>query len=268
MERKCDYIPLSRQPLVFVLGQVSISPREKMADYVPEIQEKFARSGYPNFKESKVAKVQFGPGNIETHSETLWKFLNQDRTTNVILLKDSFGLQTTAYKRFEDFAEQLKLAASIILSKTEHDQFGRILRIGLRYVNLVQPGSGEDFRDYLKEGFHGVSNGLFKQGTGRVHLQHRGETDLDGSVGRMLVQVYQDDSGEPLPPDLTEHAPQPTRRVERGELVTFVDTDHHLKADLDPAPEVIEKYAYLLHDPIADAFHKHLVTGQALEVWK
>lgn len=268
MKRKCDYIPLSKQPLILVLCQVRISPREQMLKYVPEIQEEFFRHGYPNFNAGKINQVRFGPDNIETSSQDRWEFRDKDCTTSVILLKDSFVLQTTAYGKFEDFVSQLKLASSIILSKTEHDQFGRVLRIGLRYIDLIQPRDDEDFRYYLREGFHGLSDDVFKQGTGRARVEYAGQTDVDGNVGTMVVRISQNDKGKDLPPDLVASAPKRAKRVEKDELVTFVDIDHYLEGDFDPQSELIEKNTYRLHDHIIDTFHKHVITKEAVEVWK
>jgi len=268
MKRNCDYIPLSKKPLILVLCQVRISPREQMAKYVPEIQEEFLRHGYPNFNAGKIQQVQFGPDKIETSSQDRWEFSNKEGSTNIILLKDSFVLQTTAYVKFEDFAKELKLASSIILSKTEHDKFGRLLRIGLRYVDLIQPRAGEDFRYYLRPGLHGLSDDIFKPETGRVQLECAGQTDVDGNVGTMVVRIAQNNQGMDLPPDLVGSAPKRAKRVEKNELVTFVDIDHYLEGDFEPQAELIEKNTYLLHDQIIKTFHNYVITEEAVEAWR
>jgi len=269
MERKCDYIPLSKQPLILVLCQVRFSQIELMSNYIPEIQEEFRRHGYPNFKAGKIQQVSFGPnGIIQASDQERWEFRNKEENTSIIVLKDSFVLQTTAYGKFEDFAEQLKLVSETILSKTEHDQFGRVNRIGLRYIDLIQPRKGEDFRDYLRSGFHGMSDDVFNPGTGRARVEYAGRTDVDGNVGTMVVRVSQNDKGKDLPPDLIATAPKRAKRVEKDDLVTFVDIDHYLQGDFEPQAELIKKNAYLLHDHIIDTFHKHVVTEKAVEVWK
>ena len=268
MERKCEYIPLSKQPLILVLCQVRISPIEQMSKYIPEIQEEFRRNGYPNFEPGKIQQVNFGSSGIQASEQERWEFRNKEGNTSIIVLKDSFVLQTTAYGKFEDFAAQLKLASQTILSKTEHDQYGRVLRIGLRYIDLIQPKDGEDFRYYLRPGFHGLPDEDFKPKTGRVRVESAGQIDMGDNVGTMVVRISQYDKGMDLPPDLAVSAPKRAKRVENDELVTFVDIDHYLEGDFEPHSDLIEKNTYRLHDHIINIFHKHVITQEAVEVWR
>ena len=48
---------LANAPVVYVLCQIRFSPIEKMADYVPAIQEAL-RAEYPNLKENNSAEFR------------------------------------------------------------------------------------------------------------------------------------------------------------------------------------------------------------------
>ena len=268
MQRECRYVPLSKQPLILVLCQVRISPVRKIADYIPAIQEEFRRHGYPIERSGKIQQVNIGPNGVQTTEQERWEFRSKEETWSIIVLQDSFVLQTTAYSKFEEFAGQLKLAASTILSKTEHEEFGRLHRIGLRYIDLIQPRDGEDFRYYLRPGFHGLSDNVFKKGTGRIRVECVGKTDFGETEGTMIARIAQNDQGLDLPPDLAGSAPQKQQRSKVGELVTFIDLDHYVEGNFDPDLNWLEKTVFLLHDQIIESFHNHVITQEALEVWK
>jgi uncharacterized protein (TIGR04255 family) len=268
MARECRYVPFSKQPLIFVLCQVRISPVRKIADYIPSIQEEFRRHGYPIERSGKIKQLNISQNGVQTIEQDLWEFRNKEEDWSIIVVQDSFTLQTTAYQKFEDFAKHLKLAANTILTKTEHNQYGVIHRIGLRYVDLVQPRDGEDFRYYIQSGFHGLSGQVFNNGTSRTLVECIGQISLDEILSTMVVRIAQSDQGTNLPPDLIGNAPKVKERTKRGELVTFIDMDHYAEGNFNPDTDWIEKITYLLHDKIIETFHEHVITKEAVEVWK
>lgn len=268
MQRKCRHVPLSKKPLVLVLCQVRISPVLEIAKFIPAIQEELRRNGYPECVPGKIQQLNFGPNGIATSEKELWEFLSKDKTWSLLLFQDNFVLQTTAYDSFENFAEKLKSATSTILRKTDHDQFGVIHRIGLRYIDIIQPSAGKDFRDYVRPGFHGVSESIFVDATSRTRVECVGDTEVGDSAGKLVVRVSQDDSGMALPQDLAASAPKHDKRVNPGDVVTFIDIDHYVDGNFDSNPEVVEKKGYLLHDQIIDTFHDHVASPDAIAEWK
>ena len=54
----------------------------------------------------------------------------------ILLTRDTVILQTTAYTRFEDFAERLRMAVHTVLAESEHDRLGVVHRVGLRYIDV------------------------------------------------------------------------------------------------------------------------------------
>ena len=62
----------------------------------------------------------------------------RDGGWGVLVTQDSVILQTTAYTRFEEFAERLTLAVDTVLAESEEDRLGVIHRAGLRYIDVVR----------------------------------------------------------------------------------------------------------------------------------
>ncbi len=271
MQRKCRYEPLSAQPLVLVLCQVRLSPVPRMDQYVPTIQEIFRRRGFPIERAGKVHQVTFTPGGgapVQVMEQQRWEYRNRKETWSILLMQDTVILQTTAYTRFEDFAERLRLAVRTVLAESEHDQFGVIHRVGLRYIDVVRPSGGKDFRHYLRPGLHGVPDEVFQPGQHLLHTESRGRTVVGENTGTMVVRVVQNDQGSSLPPDLADGAPRFSPKTEPGELVTLIDMDHFVEGNFAADPDWVLAQAYEMHDHIVETFHDHVVTKDAIKEWK
>ena len=185
MQRRCRYEPLSAQPLVLVLCQVRFSPVRQMEQYIPAIQDVFRRNGFPIERAGKVQQVTFGPGDgapVQVVEQQRWEYRNREETWSIIVMQDSVIQQTTAYTRFEAFAEQLKLCVHTVLAESEQDRFGVVQRVGLRYVDVVRPRSGKGYR---------FSHGVRLAGRRRTQRGQRREDRTTAAVcgpGSSLVQ--------------------------------------------------------------------------------
>ena len=265
-------MPLSREPLALVLGQVRFSPIRQMDRYIPEIQEAFRQYGFPVERAGKVQQITFGPGAggpVQVDEQQRWEYRTRDETWSVLVTQDSVALQTTAYGRFEGFADRLRYAVRTVLAKTEHERLGVVQRVALRYVDVVQPRNGEDFRAYLRPGFHGAADEVFRAGTHRLHVESTGRTQLgDDVTGTMIVRVVQNDQGFSLPPDLIGGAPEHAVRAQAGELITLIDMDHFIEGTFDADAGWVVTRAFEMHDHIIETFHEHVVTETAIEAWK
>ena len=270
MKRKGRYVPLSRQPLVLVLCQVRFSTVQ-MGDYIPVIQEEFRRGGFPIERAGKVQQLIFGPGGgapVQVVEQQRWEYRTRDETWSILVMPDSVVLQTTAYQRFEGFAEKLLRAVDTVLAKTEHDRLGVVHRVGLRYIDAVRPRAREDFRLFLRPGLHGVADDVFESGTHRLHVESIGKTQVGDVAGTMVVRVVQNDQGLLLPPDLVGGAPKQRSSAEAGELITLIDIDHYVDGNFDPDAQWVVAAAYEMHDQIVETFHEHVVTAEAVAAWK
>jgi len=267
-KRNCRYVPLSKQPLVLVLCQVRFSPVRKMADYIPAIQEEFRRHGFPIERAGKIQQLTITPAGVHVTEQERWEYRTKDEQWSVTVLQDSVVLQTTAYEKFEGLAERLERAVRTVLEKTEQNEFGLVQRVGLRYIDLVQPREGEDYRLYLRPGFHGVADEVFRARSHRLHVESVGHTAVGDTEGTMIVRVVQNDQGFDLPPDLVGGAPKHESRAHAGELVTLVDMDQFIEGKFEPDAAWVVARAYEMHDHLIETFHNHVVTEKAIEVWR
>lgn len=267
-KRKCRYVPLSKQPLVLVLCQVRFSPVRKMGEYIPEIQEEFRRHGLPIESAGKIQQLAITASGIQSIQQERWEYRTKDEKWSVAVMQDSVVLLTTAYERFEGFAERLERAVRTVLEKTEQDQLGLVQRVGLRYIDLVQPRDGEDYRLYLRSGFHGAADEVFCAGTHRLHIQSLGRTKVGDNEGTMILRITQNDQGLDLPSDLVDWAPAHTSRARPNELVTLIDTDHVIEGKFNPDAGWVVARTWELHDHLIETFHNHIVTEKAIEVWR
>jgi len=266
--RNCRYVDLTKQPLVLVLCQVRFSPVRKIADYIPAIQEEFRRQGFPIERAGKVNQLTITPSGVNTVEQESWEYRNRDEHWSVLVVQDSVVLQTTAYERFEGFAAKLEMAVRTVLEKTEQNRFGLVQRVGLRYIDLVQPGDGEDYRVYLRPGFHGAADEVFTPQSHRLHVESVGRTSVGDIEGTMIVRIAQNDRGFDLPPDLAGASPKHTSRAREGRLATLVDMDHFIEGNFNPDAAWVIERAYEMHDHLIETFHEHVVSAKAIEVWR
>ena len=106
---------------------------------------------------SRYNQVTFTPSGstpVQLTERQRWDYRNKDETWSILLTHDTVILQTTAYTRFEDFAERLRMAVHTVLAESEHDRLGVVHRVGLRYIDVVRASGGKDFRFYLRPGLH------------------------------------------------------------------------------------------------------------------
>ena len=79
-----------------------------MERYIPAIQDAFRRTGFPIERAGKVQQVTFEAGGsapVQMVEQQRWEYRDREETTSVLVTQDNVILQTTAYTRFEDFAE-------------------------------------------------------------------------------------------------------------------------------------------------------------------
>ena len=51
-------------------------------------------------------------------------------------------------------------------------------------------------------------------------------------------------------------------------MITLIDMDHFIEGNFAPDAEWGVARAYDLHDHLVETFHNHVVTEDAIEVWK
>ena len=239
-------LQLTRSPLILALAQVRFSAVLKMDSYVPDIQEALRQQGFPLFKANETQQILLGP-EPRIGKAIRWIFSSEDARTSVVLTNDFLALETNTYDHFEGFAARLQVALDVV---KEIVKVALAERIGLRYVNLIQPREGEPLAKYLHAGLLGVPVDDLGVSNGLTRLETRGQTDH----GQLVLRVLQSRGSGVLPPDIEatdiefkiEHNPE--------QVVTLLDIDHFV-ADRCPfnSKELLNT-ASALHEVVERAF--------------
>lgn len=256
MPRTLPRVKLDRSPLVLVLVQARFSPRMDLQEKLPVFRKACERLGYPIFRETKVRTVNVGPtGPAETREETRWDFLDKTRRWNILLCREFLMLQTTDYDVFEGFLERWKS----MLESAKVLGIPVVERLGLRYVDLVQPAEGEALSDYLKPALAGYEP---ESSSALVRKHHMAASVFDTPRGQMLVRVSPALSA--TPPDLDNLLLEGIAQPVPG--AAFLDFDHFSTETVDFDPDGIEIATDALHDA-PDVLFREVVTPKAMSAW-
>jgi len=187
-------------PVILVLADVRFDTVSKMASYVDEIQDAMRKSGYPKFERKEARKINLDLSSQQHISEIsyFWEFANKANTESFILSNDSLIFKTADYQHFESFKTVLKQGLDIVCRIADL-AVGSCPRVGLRYVDAVQPPAGRSLSEYIKPGLLGFDfDDLAMERKGGLS-----ESYADTERGRLVVKCWQGSGvGVPLPPDL------------------------------------------------------------------
>jgi uncharacterized protein (TIGR04255 family) len=259
---------LHRDPLSLVLCQLRFSAIRKMPELVPDIQDRLRRKGFPNDASSEVQSlvISQGPQGTEAEPRTVRRdeFRSKDQRWSLVIASDMLALVTTAYDRYHGFNERLRLVLEEVDAVAELS-LTQVHRLGIRYVDVIDPGDGETYRDYLREPFHGVQSDVYVDGHQAVQSQTVGRTRM----GTLTVRVWQNNQGQVVPPDIMQGAsPMPPGvEVQPNRLITLVDTDHATQGAWDYDLDSVLETADALHQGINRAWFNDIITPHALKAW-
>lgn len=253
---------LPNSPLIFVLAQVRFSPVLTMKDRIPEIQETLRKQGYPGFNTRRIEVETFTPGisgtsQVETREQ--WEFLNQERTASVLVDHESVVLQTTRYPTFEEYLQQFRIALNAV---QEHAEPTLMLRLGLRYVDLITPQEPHDLDSYIKPELRGMA--LAELGPKRAALN---EFIIEtASWSKLVVRYVEGDSGFAFPPDLLPMSLIFIRNPLQTKRFGLLDFDHYSEETMEYTVDNILSRGWILHSALEKAF-KSSVLPTALQEW-
>lgn len=251
---------LTRAPLVYALCQIRFAPVLKMAQYVPDIQERL-RSQYEGFEEEQIADVAMQPRSkaIALRNETRWRFEREDARSGYILYNASLTYHTTAYTDFEEFIPEIVKGFSTV---AEIAGISRMHRIGLRYVDLIADQGSAPLEDYIDAQLRGFELDGVTEKISQYVVS--GAT----AMGQILFRATKGVLDAALPPDLLPLVLKPARMPDPNKRSLFLDTDHFIEgAELVPRIEQLEQSLRELKKPIASAF-KRAISDKAVKEWK
>lgn len=232
-----------------------------MQSFVPDIQEHFRKSGFPEYRTRQL------PGNLVWNGSELvqntapqWEFADKDNTTSILLNLDAVTVQTTAYKRFEDLHATIKLAFSTV---HEVVSLAQAHRYGLRYVNVVRFGGNPTFAEWITPSLLGLPhlNGAYRAGSFSETVLH---SDADS---RLVARCMAMPDGLPIPVDLLPCTLSLPFAIPLDEPFVILDNDHSRTLSEDFDPETATRAVGDMHDLLDHAF-RAAVTPYAIEQWE
>lgn len=141
-------------PVYLTLGQVQHNPLLTLSTYLPEIQERMRKAGYPDFARSIAMQFIMQPGaeglsEQAPHANAVERYLfsNMSKTSGFIIQANSVSFRTSEYDTFEVFWAELERGLEILNSAVGGLSF--VERLGLRYLDAVVPSEGESINQYL-----------------------------------------------------------------------------------------------------------------------
>lgn len=260
---------LKAAPVVHVLAQIVHTPVLAYAEHIAVIQARFLAAGYPFFTPQQVLEISIDPaagGPPKILHSTRWDFANRDKTEAVSLTEKSIVYSTRNYITYEVFAERISEALGFV---AEYAKGSIVQRIGLRYVDYIQPAENESLSDYLDRGLLGFSNfdGISVKGSERTF---RTESTADTVLGKFAVRCYQLPQGQQIPPDLSSgplgssSKALPVSSASQGVIVDF---DHFTQKEIDFSTESAVSVLEQLHDVHSGAFRR-AITEHAWKTWQ
>ncbi len=255
-------LKLSNSPLLLALAQARISPVLQMQNYIPAIQERLRRIGFPLFSEALMQEIVLGPGlpspgSVVTRSK--WVFADKARTLAVVIAPEFITLQTAAYDTFDAFSEQL---AAVLDPISEIVGIELSERVGLRYVDYVQPRADDTLADYLAAGLVGLDPAMAGVRSQRSVYLAQGPT----SVGQYSFRLTRSEGAFALPPDLQPSDVQVSPVGSPG-AHAVLDIDHFFVATQPFKSDNIIQILWDLHD-VVDGLFRSAITPHALQVWQ
>uniref|UniRef100_UPI0037BFB8CD TIGR04255 family protein n=1 Tax=Gemmatimonas sp. TaxID=1962908 RepID=UPI0037BFB8CD len=194
-----------------------------------------------------------------------WDFLNRDRRTGVVLTDSFVVYHTNQYSTYEAFLPHF---VDVLRVVQEIAQPALASRVGLRYVDVIRPRSGELVGEYLNAGLSALAlDACLPPNTVR-HASSRVESVADTATGTLRVSCTLRSDGQYLPPDLLPPvlAYDTYRAPNGGEAIGVLDIDHAHTVEADYSALHLEDVLRNLHDA-ADRAFRTSISGHAARVW-
>ena len=252
-----EYRKLANQPLVFALAEFRFSPVLQIDQFIPQFQEAI-RKTYPLPEPLQEHAIQVKGSAVDVSSRMKWAFVESSRQSAVSLDQERLIFITTEYPRFNGFAKSCMEALQPLNDIVDPDL---LLRIGLRYGDLIEIKDGEKLEDYV-DPYFGYPKLAETLGTPE---HQRDEVAIRTRVGRLLIRSLYGINPLVCLPDLQGIPALPKPDAESSQRI-ILDFDHiwfgdgSAKFDLSQIEDILGK----LHEPAREAFWR-ITTDEAKE---
>lgn len=263
---------MKNAPVYFTLAQVRHNPVLQLGNYVPDIQERMRKAGYPDHQPGKTLIINLTPGKSDGEPDvqrpipqTVERhvFLSMDGTRGFIVEQGALSFQTTEYDTFQTFGEQFFIGLGII-----HDCIALAYsdRIGIRYLDAVVPVGGEaELSKYLAPGVLGLA-GRMPEGV-PIGLS-LSETHIPLPDANLLSRTIIRNGPLGFPMDLEPQGLQVPQRFQQiNGIHAIIDTDASQSGRQPFDIPKLRGRLDMLHTRIRMAFEAS-VTKYALKAWE
>jgi uncharacterized protein (TIGR04255 family) len=246
---------LKLAPVYFTVAQIQFNPIEEMGNYLNIIQPAFRHLGFPDFKSQAVQRVVFAFNTAEggnavpptIASQSRYSFGDMDSTESFVLETNSLAFQTTSYDVFATFSRKFLEGLEILHSAVP---LNYVERLGIRYLDAVQPAPNETLAKYLASEVLGISEKL-------SGLPAHSES----------VTVMNDDAGQLVSRVIIATAPKINSRFTEAEgQHAILDTDSSYTQRFVFSVDEVTRRLNSLKMKISESF-KATVTEDALKIW-
>jgi uncharacterized protein (TIGR04255 family) len=261
---------MTSAPVYFTLAQVRFNQVLALESYVPQIQDQLRRNGFPDTQKVVMATFNLNmpppppsdgaPQTLPVSQTVRHTFSTMDKKAGFVLDQGSLSFQTMEYDVFETFSKTfldgLKIVhEAVALSYTD--------RIGMRYLDAVYPGKGEELSEYLNESV----TGLYGKLTGEL-LHSFSETRVKNSDISLVARIIVQDGKVGFPPDMQPIGLELLPRFqELYGMHAILDTDAALDSRITFDLQKIETCLSSVHDEVTKSFNLS-VTEHALKAWE
>jgi uncharacterized protein (TIGR04255 family) len=258
---------LKLAPVYYTVAQIQFNPIEEMGNYLNTIQPAFRRLGFPDFKPQAFQKVVLAFNTVEggnavppsIASQSRYSFGNIDGTESFVLETNSLAFQTTNYDVFTSFSKKFLEGLNIIHSAIE---LSFVERIGIRYLDAIQPVQHETLAKYLANEVLGLSRKLSGHPTHSESVTVM--SDEDGQVVSRII-ITSGKIGFPM--DIAATAPKINYRFTEAEgRHAILDTDSSFAQRFVFSLNEVTMRLNSLKIKISESF-RATVTDDALKIW-
>jgi uncharacterized protein (TIGR04255 family) len=263
VKRTLSALAFTKSPLIVALAQVRMTPILNLESYIPKLQDLLRANDYPRLLTRKTKTTRHDPmGKMDVVDSTDWVFADKTGHFSLVVGEQSLAFVTSAYDNFENFAGRMQTCLQLV-----HDvvKINGVERLGLRYVDLIEPTTEKPLSYFLESSVLGLS--LEKLGT---RISSFSQTVMETSPNRkLIVRMTERPGGLIIPPDLLSLQLKLRKPTGLEQPFGILDLDHYAEfpetEDYDTAG-VMDNLCEL-HDIVDQAFRKATTENAKLD-WK
>lgn len=256
---------MKNAPVYYVIVQARFNPILNLDSYVPQIQDKLRKNGFPDAQKNiqatvdvKLSPVGEGvPSQPSVVQTTRYTCCNINRTAGFILDQSALSYHTTEYDVFETFSAEFVKGLQAV-----HDvvELSYIDRTGLRYLDAVYPKGDDSVTDYLDQAVLGLPV------EGRI-IRSFSETQFNNQDTNLIVRVMVQDGPVGFPPDLLAGTLNVATRFQNEEgrhAILDIDGSYNTRESFDTGD--IESRLDTIHEAVKSVFGT-TITDHAKKIW-